>query len=71
MTIEGKHVSASLRFEGMTADDHIMTLHRINPNVQTQPQVAELIADAIQQIRMLPVGRVEMTLVTELVEAQD
>ena len=68
MSIEGRHVSANLRFEGMTTGEHILSLHRIRPNVQSQPQVAELIADAIQQIRMTPVGRVEMTVITELVE---
>jgi len=69
MSVEGRHVNARLRFEGMTASDHILSLHSIRPSVQTQPQAVELIQDAIQQIRMVPVGRVEMTLTTELVEA--
>jgi len=69
MSIEGRHVSARLRFEGMAANDHILSLHSIRPSIQTQPQAVELIQDAIQQIRSEPVGRVEMTVTTELVEA--
>jgi len=64
MAVEGKHVSANLRFYNSERET-VQTLHRIRPNIQGSD--AETLVNAIQQIRALPLAAVSMTRTTELV----
>jgi len=66
MTIDTRHVSASLRLKDLSRE-HVMSLHRIRPNINGQ-QVTS-ITDAVRQIRGSQLGGATMTVTTELFEA--
>jgi len=66
MTVDTRHVSASLRLKNPTRE-HVMSLHRVRPDMNRQ-QVTS-ITDAVQQIRGAQLGGVTMTVTTELYEA--